>query len=57
MISARLDRGTLYQLPVWRARATVGVVRDRFELYAGYEHTQIERVSLGGPALGLRLWL
>lgn len=57
VISARLDRGTLYQTPVWRARATVGVVRQRFELYAGYEHTQIERVPLGGPTLGLRLWL
>ncbi len=57
VISARLDRGTLYQTPVWRARATVGVVRERFELYAGYEHTQVERVPLGGPALGLRVWL
>jgi hypothetical protein len=57
VISARLDRGTLYHTPVWRARATVGIVRERFELYAGYEHTQIERVALGGPALGLRLWL
>ncbi len=57
VISARLDRGTLYQTPVWRARATIGVVRERFELYAGYEHTQIERVPLGGPAIGLRLWL
>jgi hypothetical protein len=57
VISARLDRGTLYQTPVWRARASVGVVRERFELYAGYEHTQIERVALGGPTVGLRLWL
>lgn len=57
VISARLDRGTLYHAAVWRARATVGVVRQRFELYAGYEHTQIERVALGGPAVGLRLWL
>jgi len=57
VISARLDRGTLYHTPVWRARATVGIVRERFELYAGYEHTQIERVALGGPTVGLRLWL
>jgi hypothetical protein len=57
VISARLDRGTLYQTPVWRARASVGVVRERFELYAGYEHTQIERLALGGPLVGLRLWL
>ncbi|MEM9459569.1 MAG: hypothetical protein AAGF11_35660 [Myxococcota bacterium] len=57
VISARLDRGTLYQTPVWRARATVGLVRKRFELFAGYDHTQIERVALGGPLLGLRAWL
>jgi len=57
VISARLDRGTLYHTPVWRARASVGVVRERFELYAGYEHTQVERIPLGGPTLGLRLWL
>ncbi len=57
VISARLDRGMLYQTPVWRARATVGLVRDRFELFAGYDHTQIETVALGGPLLGLRAWL
>lgn len=57
VISARLDRGSLYQTAVWRGRATVGLVRERFELFAGYEHTQIERVSLGGPLLGLRAWL
>lgn len=57
VISARVDCGTLYRTPVWRARASVGVVRQRFELYGGYEHTQIERVALGGPMLGLRLWL
>lgn len=57
VISARVDRGTLYHTAVWRARATVGIVRERFELYAGYEHTQIERIPLGGPAVGLRLWL
>jgi len=57
VISARLDRGTLYHTAVWRGRATVGMVRERFELFAGYEHTQIERVALGGPLLGLRAWL
>lgn len=57
VISARLDRGTLYQTPVWRARATVGLVRRRFELLAGYDHTQIEHVALGGPLIGLRAWL
>lgn len=57
VISARVDRGMLYQTPVWRARGTVGLVRKRFELFAGYDHTQIEQVALGGPLLGLRAWL
>jgi len=57
VISARVDRGTLYRTPVWRARATIGVVRRHIELFVGYDHTQVERVSLGGPLLGLRAWL
>ncbi|MCA9708052.1 MAG: hypothetical protein KDK70_19525 [Myxococcales bacterium] len=57
VISTRLDRGTLYQTPVWRARATAGLVHNRLELFAGYDHTQIGRVSLGGPLIGLRAWL
>ncbi len=57
VVSARLDRGMLYETPVWRARATVGLVHRRFELFAGYDHTQIRNVALGGPLLGLRAWL
>lgn len=57
VISARLDRGMLYQTTVWRARATVGLVRRRFEVFAGYDHTQVQHVALGGPLLGLRAWL
>ncbi len=57
VMSARVDRGMLYRTTVWRARATVGIVQKRFELFAGYDHTQIERVALGGPLLGLRAWL
>lgn len=57
VISARLDRGMLYETPVWRARGTVGMVYRRFELFAGYDHTQIKNVALGGPMLGLRAWL
>ncbi len=57
VISARVDRGTLYRTTVWRARATVGITHKRFELFAGYDHMQIERVALGGPLLGLRAWL
>ncbi|MEM7153589.1 MAG: hypothetical protein AAF799_12155 [Myxococcota bacterium] len=57
VLSARVDRGQLGVAPVWRARATAGLIRKRFELFAGYDHTQIDRVALGGPLLGLRAWL
>ena len=57
VLSARIDRGQLGVAPVWRARATAGLIRKRFELFAGYDHTQIDRVALGGPLLGLRAWL
>ena len=40
-----------------RARASVGVMLWRMELYGGYEHTQVGRVGMGGPMVGLRLWL
>ena len=42
---------------MFRARATVGLVRERFELFAGYDHLQIERTALGGPLVGIRAWL
>lgn len=57
IVSARVDRGMLYETPVWRARGTVGLNRQHFELFVGYDHTQVERVSLGGPLVGLRVWL
>lgn len=57
VLSARLDRGMLYRTPVFRARATVGLIRERYELFVGYDHLQIERTALGGPLAGLRAWL
>ena len=38
-------------------RASLGVLIGRWELTAGWDHRWIGRVSLGGPALGVRLWL
>jgi len=40
-----------------RVRATLGMIRNRFELLAGYEHQWIGREDLGGPFIGLRIWL
>lgn len=57
IISARVDRGVLYETPVWRGRATVGINYKHVELFAGYDHTQVFRVALGGPLVGLRVWL
>jgi hypothetical protein len=42
---------------VAQARATLGVMIGRFEIYGGYDHVSIGGVPLGGPALGVRAWL
>lgn len=57
VLSLRLDGGRLYKAPMVRARATAGFMAWRFEIYGGYEHTQVGKVGLGGPTFGLRLWL
>ena len=57
VISGRLDGGRLYQAWMGRARASVGVMLWRMEIYGGYEHTQVGRVGLGGPTAGIRLWI
>lgn len=57
VISGRIDAGRLYQAFMGRARGTVGVMLWRMELYGGYEHTQVGRVGLGGPTVGVRLWI
>jgi len=57
VISARADVGRLYQAFMARGRASVGVMLWRMEIFGGYEHTQVGRVALGGPLLGIRLWL
>ncbi len=57
VISARGDVGRLYNAWMGRARASVGVMLWRMEIFGGYEHTQVGRVGLGGPMVGVRLWL
>ncbi|HEX5656113.1 MAG TPA: hypothetical protein VFX59_02915 [Polyangiales bacterium] len=45
---------------VGQARSTVGMTFDRFEIYAGYDHTAYlsaeSGAALGGPIGGLRAW-
>lgn len=57
VLSARADVGQLYQAVMARGRASVGVMLWRMEIFGGYEHTQVGRVALAGPMLGIRLWL
>jgi hypothetical protein len=61
VLSARIDagkmgKGSLEGTQVLSARATAGVILNRFELYGGYEAKRIGGQSLRGPVLGLRLW-
>jgi hypothetical protein len=51
--------GTLGDALTGQARATLGVMVERFELYAGYDHTAVwgeGTARLGGPVLGFRGW-
>ena len=57
VVSARADLGKLYAAWMGRARGTVGVMLWRMEFYGGYEHTQVGSVGMGGPTVGVRLWL
>ncbi|MCA9705106.1 MAG: hypothetical protein KDK70_04550 [Myxococcales bacterium] len=57
VVSGRVDLGRLYQAWMGRARASVGVMLWRMEIYGGYEHTQVGRVGMGGPTLGIRVWI
>ncbi len=57
VISGRADVGRLYAAWMSRARGSIGIMMGRMELLAGYEHTQVGRVGMGGPLVGLRLWL
>ena len=57
VISARADLGRLHRAWMGRASATLGVMMWRMEIYGGYEHTQVGRVGMGGPTVGIRLWI
>lgn len=57
VISGRMDVGRLYRAWMGRARASLGVMLGRLEVYGGYEHTQVGRIGMGGPTVGLRIWL
>lgn len=39
-----------------RFRATAGVMVRRFEIYTGYEYTDIERTHWNGLVAGLGVW-
>jgi len=57
VLSARIDAGRLHGAVMGRIRGTIGVALGRVHLYGGYAHTQVGTVGLGGPTLGLGLWL
>lgn len=56
-ITTEANLGQLGQALYWRLRGSIGVQIKRAEVFAGYEHMQIGAAPLGGPMLGVRLWL
>jgi len=57
VMGGEVDVGRLGQAWLWRLRGTIGMQLSHAEIFAGYDHMQIGAASLGGPMLGLRLWL
>jgi hypothetical protein len=56
VLSLSIEAGTLGHAGVFRARGTVGVLYQRFELFGGYDYLSIGGIDLQGPLVGLRLW-
>lgn len=57
VLSAEGSVGAIGEAVAPGVRASLGVMLGRFELTAGWDQRWIGRVPLGGPALGVRLWL
>lgn len=56
ILSARFDGGMVGQSRLLRARATLGVMLNRVEVYGGYDALIFETVTLHGPMAGLGFW-
>lgn len=56
VLSGSVELGTLGHATVVEARATLGMMFDRWELYAGWNHLSIDDTTINGPVAGLRLW-
>jgi hypothetical protein len=56
ILSVSGNLGSAGHALVGQIRGSLGVMLDRFEIYAGYDHISIGDVPLGGPAAGIRAW-
>ena len=56
VLSGTINLGNVGDAFLFHGRATIGIVRSRFEIYTGYDYFQIGSVPLQGPLIGLRLW-
>jgi hypothetical protein len=54
--SGVFDVGTLGSASLIHLRGTLGVVHNRYELFAGYDWLQISSTNIHGPQVGLRIW-
>lgn len=61
ILSGEVTVGAVGQAIIVQARGSVGVIIDSTEIYAGYDFEGLvsadQLVDLGGPMLGVRLWL
>jgi hypothetical protein len=57
VLTTQADFGQLGAAWFWQVRGSIGIQITRAEFFAGYEHLQIGNAPLGGPMIGLRIWL
>jgi len=56
VLSATLDAGTLGHAGLFRFQTTAGLLLQRFEVYTGYEYTNIDHTHWNALLGGVRLW-
>lgn len=56
VISGNIDWGRLGDASLFHGRTTLGVMLNRFELFTGYDHFNVEGAKLDGWLFGARIW-
>ena len=56
VVSGTIDWGRLGDASLFHGRASIGLLLNRFEVFTGYDHYNLEGAPLNGLVNGLRIW-